>query len=193
MTPEQFITKWQANTRNEAAASKEHFLNLCELLVVPSPNSDATGATYAFEKGVTKAAGGGGWADVWKRGCFGWEYKSRGADLNKAHDQLLRYAGALENPPLLVSSDMDRIVVRTNWTNVVSETSEFRLDDLRDAAVRQRLAAMWMEPDRWRPGTTRQALTEKAAAEFAGLANRLRARGHDPQAVAHFVIPSYSR
>ena len=32
MTPEQFITKWQANTRNEAAASKEHFLNLCELL-----------------------------------------------------------------------------------------------------------------------------------------------------------------
>ena len=68
MTPEQFITKWQVNTRNEAAASKEHFLNLCELLGVPSPNSDATGATYAFEKGVTKAAGGGGWADVWKRG-----------------------------------------------------------------------------------------------------------------------------
>ena len=152
------------------------------------PNSGATGATYAFEKGVTKAAGGGGWADVWRRGCFGWEYKSRGADLNKAHDQLLRYAGALENPPLLVSSDMDRIVVRTNWTNVVSETSEFRLEDLRDAAVRQRLAAMWTEPDRWRPGTTRQALTEKAAGEFAGLANRLRARGHDPQAVAHFVI-----
>lgn len=188
MTPEQFIAKWQANTRNEAAASKEHFLNLCDLLGAPSPNSDATGATYAFEKGVTKAAGGGGWADVWKRGCFGWEYKSRGADLNKAHDQLLRYAGALENPPLLVSSDMDRIVVRTNWTNVVSETSEFRLEDLRDAAVRQRLAAMWTEPDRWRPGTTRQALTEKAAGEFADLANRLRARGHDPQAVAHFVI-----
>ncbi len=41
MTPEQFIAKWQANTRNEAAASKEHFLNLCELLAVPSSNSDA--------------------------------------------------------------------------------------------------------------------------------------------------------
>jgi hypothetical protein len=37
------------------------------------------------------------------------------------------------------------------------------------------------------PGTTRQALTEKAAGEFAELARRLREREHDPQVVAHFV------
>ena len=35
MTPDQFITKWDANTRNEQAASKEHFLDLCALLDVP--------------------------------------------------------------------------------------------------------------------------------------------------------------
>lgn len=187
MTPEQFINKWKANTRSEAAASKEHFLDLCRLLGVPSPNSDATGATYAFEKGTTKAGGGGGWADVWRRGCFGWEYKSRGGDLEKAHDQLLRYAGALENPPLLITSDMDRIVVRTNWTNTVSERHEFSIEDLRDPAKRALLKAAWTDPERWRPTKTRQALTEEAAAEFAVLARRLRERGHDPQAVAHFV------
>ncbi len=187
MEPEQFIEKWRANTRNEAAASKEHFLDLCALLDVPTPNSDATGATYAFEKGAKKAAGGPGWADVWRRGCFGWEYKSRGGDLEAAHDQLLRYAGALENPPLLISSDMDRIVVRTNWTNAVTERHDFSLTDLRNPLVRVRLAECWTDPDHWRPATTRQALTERAAAEFAELARRLRARGHDPQTVAHFV------
>jgi len=81
MTPDAFIAKWAANTRNEAAASKEHFLDLCDLLGVPKPNSDPTGQDYAFEKGAKKAAGGGGWADVWRRDCFGWEYKSRGGDL----------------------------------------------------------------------------------------------------------------
>jgi hypothetical protein len=187
VTPESFIATWQASTRNEAAGSKPHFLDLCALLDVPTPQSDPTGATYAFEKGVRKAAGGGGWADVWKRGCFGWEYKSRGGDLEAAHDQLLRYAGALENPPLLITSDMARIIVRTNWTNAVSERHEFALEDLRDPAVRARLRACWTDPDRWRPAVTRQALTEKAAGEFAELARRLRERGNDPQAVAHFV------
>jgi hypothetical protein len=187
MTPESFITTWQANTRNEAAGSKPHFVDLCALLDVPPPHSDPTGTTYAFEKGVKKAAGDGGWADVWKRGCFGWEYKARGGDLEKAHDQLLRYAGALENPPLLITSDMERIIVRTNWTNAVSERREFGLEDLRDPAVRGLLKSCWTDPDRWRPAVTRQALTEKAAGDFAELARRLRERAHAPQTVAHFV------
>lgn len=187
MTPEEFAKKWNANTRNEQAASKEHFLNLCGILGVPTPNSDATGATYAFEKGVKKAAGTSGWADVWKQKCFGWEYKSRGMDLEKAHDQLLRYAGALENPPLLITSDMDRIIVRTNFTGEVSERHEFKPDDLKDPTVRNKLKACWTDPNRWKSGTTRQALTEQVAGEFAELAERLRKRKHNPQDVAHFV------
>ena len=94
VTPEAFIAKWDANTRNEQAASKEHFLDLCALLDVRTPNSDATGAIYAFEKGAAKAGSKTGWADVWRRGCFGWEYKSRGGDLDAAHVQLLGYASA---------------------------------------------------------------------------------------------------
>ena len=37
------------------------------------------------------------------------------------------------------------------------------------------------------PGETRQSLTERAAASFASVAQTLRERGHDRQAVAHFV------
>ncbi len=50
MTPHQFVAKWQASTRNERAAAHEHFLGLCALLGEPTPNTDATGAAYAFEK-----------------------------------------------------------------------------------------------------------------------------------------------
>ena len=43
------------------------------------------------------------------------------------------------------------------------------------------------DPERLRPGETRQTVTERAAATFAELAQSLRDRGHDPQTVAHFV------
>ena len=188
MTPQDFIRKWKANNRAERAAVQEHFIDLCALLNEPTPNMDPTGATYAFEKGATKATGGEGWADVWKRACFGWEYKGKHKDLEAAHRQLLLYAGALENPPLLITSDIERIVIRTNWTNAISARHEVTLEDLQDPAKRALLKAAFTEPDRLRPTKTRQALTEQAAADFAELARRLRARGHDPHDVAHFVI-----
>jgi hypothetical protein len=43
------------------------------------------------------------------------------------------------------------------------------------------------DPERLKPGKTRQTLTEEAAEQFASLAQRLRTRGHDPQVVAHFI------
>jgi hypothetical protein len=187
VTPTAFIAKWQASTRNERAAAQEHFLDLCALLGEPTPNTDPTGAAYAFEKGATKASGGDGWADVWRRGRFAWEYKGKHKDLNAAHRQLLQYAGALENPPLLVTCDIERIVIRTNWTNAVSERHEVRLGELADPRRLALLKAVFSDPERLRPGKTRAALTAEAGARFAELAGRLRARGHAAQAVAHFV------
>ena len=101
--------------------------------------------------------------------------------------QLRQYALALENPPLLIVSDMVRFRIRTNWTNSVSRTYEFDLDDLADAATRDLLKWAFSDPERLRPGETRQALTEQAAKSFATVAESLRERGHDPHAVAHFV------
>ena len=188
MTPDAFIAKWRASELKESAASQSHFNDLCHLLGEPTPtDADPTGEWYCFERGARKDAGGDGWADVWKRGCFAWEYKGQRANLDTAFNQLRQYALALENPPLLIVSDMARFRIRTNWTNSVSVMHEFALDDLADGATRDKLKWALSDPERLRPGETRQAVTERAAATFAELAQSLRDRGHDPQMVAHFV------
>jgi hypothetical protein len=102
LTPAEFAEKWLGNTRTERAASQEHFIDLCRMMSVPTPNeADPTGEEYAFEKGAEKTEGGDGFADVWKRGHFAWEYKGKHKDLVAAYKQLLQYREALENPPLL--------------------------------------------------------------------------------------------
>ena len=187
MTPAEFIAKWQASTRTERAACQEHFIDLCRLLDEPTPNSDPTGEDYAFEKGATRFTGQEGWADVWRRGRFAWEYKKKRGNLDAAHRQLLLYAGPLGNPPLLIVSDIARIVIRTNWTNAVTETYEIALEELTNPLRPRLLKFAFSDPEQLRPARTRQALTEEAATEFAELARRLRERGNEPQGVAHFV------
>jgi hypothetical protein len=183
-----FITKWRSADLTERAAAQSHFRDLCDLLGEEAPtDADPKGEWYAFEKGATKTTGGEGWADVWKRGCFGWEYKSRGKDLRAAFAQLQRYAPALENPPLLVVCDLARFEIHTNWTNTVSYTYAIGLDELADPRKLRLLKWALTDPEQLKPGLTRQALTEQAAAEFARLAQRLRDRGHPSQTVAHFI------
>ena len=188
MIPNEFIAKWHASELKERSAAQEHFIDLCRLLGEPTPaEADPKGDRYCFERGALKDSGGGGWADVWKRHCFAWEYKGKHANLDAAFDQLRQYALALENPPLLIVSDMRRFRIRTNWTNSVSKTHEFALDDLVDGAVRDKLKWAMSDPERLRPGETRQTLTERAARHFARLAQSLRDQGHGPEEVAHFV------
>ena len=94
-----FIAKWSASRRTERAAAQEHFIDLCRLLGEQTPNeADPTGEDYAFEKGATKTSGGQGWADVWKRGRFAWEYKGKHANLRAAYQQLLQYREGPRQP-----------------------------------------------------------------------------------------------
>ena len=187
-TVDAFIRKWRTVELKERSAAQEHFIDLCRVLGEPTPaEADPSGDFYCFERGATKTSGGEGWADVWRRGCFGWEYKGKRKNLDAAFGQLQQYALALENPPLLVVCDLDRFIVRTNWTNTVSEKHEFTIEELREPRNLQVLKWTMSEPERLRPGKTRQDLTEDAAAEFATLAQALRTRGHEPGKVAHFV------
>jgi hypothetical protein len=165
--------RWRSADLTERAAAQSHFRDLCDLLgEEPPTTADPKGEWYAFEKGATKTTSGEGWADVWKRGCFGWEYKSKGKDLRAAFAQLQRYAPALENPPLLVVCDLARFEIHTNWTNTVSHTYEIGLDELADSRKLRWLKWAFTEPDQLKPGLTRQTLTEQAAGEFARLAQR---------------------
>src|SRR5262245_48773211 len=109
MTPQEFIQKWSPSQLRERQGSQEHFIDLCRLLGQSTPaEADASGENYCFDKGAKKHGAGDGWADVWKRGHFAWEYKGKHKDLGAAYDQLLLYRESLDNPPLLIVSDMHR-------------------------------------------------------------------------------------
>ena len=188
MTPHDFLRKWRNLDLKERSASQSHFNDLCALLGVLDPvTADPKGEWFAFEKGASKTSGGEGWADVWRKGHFAWEYKGPRKDLDKAYQQLLQYSVALENPPLLIVSDMDRIRIHTNWTNTVQAVHELTLDDLLDGDKREILRLAFTDPEALKPTATRQKLTEEAAERFAALAQRLRGRGHPAETVAHFV------
>jgi len=189
MTPQQFISKWQNSVLKERAAAQAHFIDLCQMLGEPTPAEvDPTGKDFGFEVGASKTTGGNGFADVFKRGCFGWEYKGTKANLDTAFAQLQRYAIALDNPPLLIVSDIGTTIrIHTNWTNSVSKVYTISIADLLEPEKRAWLKAALSDPDALRPAKTRQELTEEVAGEFARLARSLRERGHVAEAVAHFI------
>lgn len=189
LSPTAFISKWLNSPIKERAAAQEHFLDLCRMLGEPTPaDVDPTGKDYGFEVGASKTTGGNGFADVFKRGHFGWEYKGTKANLDTAFAQLQRYAVALDNPPLLIVSDIGTTIrIHTNWTNSVSKVYEIAIADLGDPEKRGWLKSALSDPEALRPTKTRQQLTEEVAGEFAHLARSLRERGHKPEDVAHFI------
>jgi type II restriction/modification system DNA methylase subunit YeeA len=188
ITPEQFVDKWSHSKLSEKSASHQHFIDLCHLLHEPLPSDeDLDGSSYTFEKGVSKTTGRHGWADVWKRKCFGWEYKAHHKNLDEAYAQLQQYAPALENPPLLIVSDMKDIEIHTNWTNVITDIIKIKLTDLLSSDYRNKLQWAFEKPDKLRPDKTRAQITEEIANEFACIADKIRARGYNSERIAHFL------
>ncbi|MBI5934781.1 MAG: class I SAM-dependent DNA methyltransferase [Chloroflexi bacterium] len=189
LTPQDFVSKWKRAEARERQSVQEHFLDLCQLVGHDSPmQSDPKGTRFAFEMGAAKTSGGTGWADVAKLGYFGWEYKSKDADLDKAYEQLLRYRDALQNPPLLIVSDINNIIIRTNYTNLPTRAIALTLDDLLTPEGLKTLKAVFFHPDELKPRVTIESVTQEAAQKFSALANVLRKYGENPQEVAHFLI-----
>jgi len=188
MNVSEFVAKWQKVELTERSASQQHFLDLCEVLDHPKPAlDDPTGERFTFEKGAAKHGGSQGWADVWKKEFFGWEYKGKHKDLKAAYDQLLLYREALENPPLLVVCDMDRIEIHTNFTATVSKTYEIRLNDLDTPRNIEIMRNLFHEPAKLRPDATSAAITQAVAERLAQIAQALRNRGLDAMDVARFL------
>jgi type II restriction/modification system DNA methylase subunit YeeA len=189
LSPQEFVAKWRKATLKERSAAQEHFIDLCHLVGHPTPaEADPTGQTFAFEAGASKQRGGQGWADVWKKGCFAWEYKGKHKDLDQAYQQLLQYRESLLNPPLLIVSDIEQIVIHTNFTNTVKQIVRIELDDLLEPEGLAQLRAVFTKPKTFRVPQTTEQVTEEAASEFARLADLLRKYGADPQQAARFLI-----
>jgi type II restriction/modification system DNA methylase subunit YeeA len=188
MNISEFVSKWRKVELTERSASQQHFLDLCEVFEHPKPAAaDPSGETFTFEKGAAKHGGGQGWADVWKKGFFGWEYKGKHKDLDAAYDQLLRYREALENPPLLIVCDMDRFVIHTNFTATAARTHEITLDDLNTPRNIEILRNVFHEPEKLRPDATSEAITREVARRLGEVAQGLRKRGLDASEVARFL------
>lgn len=188
MNAAEFVAKWRKVELKERSAAQEHFLDLCRMLGHPTPaEADPTGESFCFEKGAEKHGGGDGFADVWKKNFFGWEYKGKHKDLDNAYNQLLLYRDALASPPLLVVCDLDRIVVHTNFTKTVSAAHEIPLEKLGEPRSLEILRAVFFDPEKLRPGKTSVAITQEAAEQFAAMAEAMRKRGLDSAEVAHFL------
>ncbi len=187
MTPVAFIKKWKKASLTERQTAQEHFIDLCSLFGHPTPSEDdPTGEHFAFEKGAAKVGGGRGFADVWKRDYFAWEYKRKNGNLDDALHQLIRYAPALESPPLQIVCDIERFRIHTAWTNTVPAKYEITLDDLADASTREVLRNVFYDPEKLRPTKTRAAVTTEAADKFSTIALRLQGRGTSEK-IAHFI------
>lgn len=196
MTPVAFKKKWARYSGKETSAYQEHFNDLCALLAHPTPAAaDPTGEeSFCFQKRVVKdeelfalqdsdrvaEESNGyrerGFADVWKRGFFAWEYKGKRKNLDAAYQQLLRYRESLLNPPLLIVCNFDRFVVRTNFNGTVQETHEFRNANIDDPHVLHLLRAVFNDPEFLKPQRTTAEVTEKLAAQIGEVARSLQER-----------------
>ena len=196
MTPAEFKRKWARYSGKETSAYQEHFNDLCVLLGEPSPAmADPTGSeSFCFQKRVIKDAElfaledtgrvaeepdderERGFADVWKKGYFAWEYKGKKKNLDAAYRQLLRYRESLLNPPLLVVCDFDRYIVRTNFNGTVQETHEFTNANIDDPQILHLLRALFTNPDFLKPQRTTNEVTEKLAQQIGEVARSLQER-----------------
>jgi hypothetical protein len=192
MSIDEFVKRWQASTLSERQAAQSHFNELCRLLGHKTPSeADPEGTFFTFEEGVQRATGGRGRADVWKRGHFAWEYKSKGESLEKAYSQLLSYRGGLDNPPLLVVCNFDEYRIYPQYPNLPGTPIVFKNSDLRRKDVRLYLDWLFHAPDKFREYLEqqikeREVFTERRAQEFAAMADVLRRR-FEPMRVARFL------
>jgi len=205
MIPSAFVKKWAASKGSERATAQEHFIDLCQLLNEKTPNeADPSGDFYAFEKGAKKLDGDG-FADVWLKGHFAWEYKGKHKDLQAAYKQVQTYREALGNPPLLVVCDIEHFEIHTNWTNTEKWIYRFRNADITsDAKVDvstvsgpapdapalsalQVLKALFEDPQRLKPQKTTDQITQDAARMFGKISDELRKWKVDDMRIARLV------
>lgn len=197
----EFVQRWKIFSQSESSGAQTHFNDLCDMLGEPHPAAaDSIGERYAFEKHVTRTRGGKGFADVWMRDHFAWEYKGKHKDLQKAYEQLNDYREDLGNPPLLVVCDLDRFEVHTNFTATSKRVYAFSLDDLNRNHVTatcplpplEVLRALFGDYNVLRPEHTDAYVTQEAAKLFSRLAERLeledRNLGASRAEVAHFLM-----
>ncbi|MBZ0298130.1 MAG: N-6 DNA methylase [Anaerolineae bacterium] len=192
-TPQQFVDSWRNTPLGERQGYQIHFLDVCRLIghEPPRPEGvDTSGHIFTFEYGVKKDTGGQGFADVFYENHFAVEYKAPGKykDLAEAYQQLLQYREKLNNPPLLVVTDIETWEIHTNWPNTEKRVYKFRHEDLAQRpSVLQQLRDLFEAPERLHPRRNTEQVTADAARVFQIIADNMRAWEAEPERIAHYL------
>jgi len=190
MTASEFKTKWSRVQGKETSIYQEHFTDLCRLLGQQTPNeADPSGKDFfCFQKHATKDAeflnldtpdgepAERGFADIWKKEHFGWEYKGKKKNLDEAFKQLQQYREDLENPPFLIVCDFDRYIIRTNFTGTVQKKYEFTNAEIDEKENWSVLLACFKNPESLKPKQTTAEVTKELAAQIGKVAKSLQER-----------------
>ncbi len=180
MTPQQFVQNWQNTALKERQSYQIHFMELCDLVEHERPTGsgiDTAGKTFAFEYGLKKDSGGQGFADVFYDGHFAIEYKAAGKykDLTEAYQQLLQYRERLNNPPLLIVTDIANWEIHTNFPNTEKKVYSFSNADIANKRPTVKLLQDIFEaPERLHPDRNTAQVTTDAAEVFRFISDDMR-------------------
>jgi hypothetical protein len=193
LSPQEFVDRWRNTELGERQSYQSHFIDICRLLNHETPSGsgiDSQGNEFVFEAGLKKNTGAQGFADVFLQKHFAIEYKGAGKykDLRAAYDQLLQYREQLQNPPLLVVTDIQNWEIHTNWPNTEKKVYSFKHEDIASRTVVQDyLRHLFYEPQRLHPRRNSEQVTADAAKAFEMIANNMRDWQAEPQRIANFL------
>lgn len=195
MTPKEFVAKWEHNPQKETAVSQSHFNDVCALVGHAPPIShDPSGRAFSFETKTVKSDGSKGFADVFYKGKFIWEYKGPHKNLKKAYRQLQLYREDLENPPLLITSDTQVIHIHTNFNNYPTQKHVVTMADIADGRGVKTLQNVFYRPESFKPQKTQQQITKASAETFIAVADamkqhqRIMGESYSAEQLAHFLV-----
>ena len=126
MTPQEFVSRWKDTDFSEQQGAQSFFNDLCGLVGHATPTAFGDKEVFTFEKQVP----GGGKADAYFDGHFVWEFKSHDKQLEQAVTQAVGYARHLKNPPLIVVSSFETILIETNFQGMELVRHDIALSDL---------------------------------------------------------------
>ena len=196
MTPEEFVAKWKGNEQKESASAKPHFLDICRLIDHKPPKEyDPDGKCFSFEHPAIKPDKSKGFADVYYCEKFVWEYKSPHKNLDNAYTQLQLYRESLHNPPLLITSDTQEIIIHTNFTGYPTVPHRITFERILKEDGVEKLRWAFFTPEKFIPEKTRQYITQATADTLLDIADQmsdhrrlLDQETYSDEQLAHFLV-----
>lgn len=193
LTVQDFVENWRGTELSERASYQAHFMDLCRFVDYETPSGsgkDSHDNIFSFEYSLKKLEGTQGFADVYLQGHFAIEYKApnKYKDLRAAYDQLLQYREQLQNPPLLIVTDIQNWEIHTNWSNTEKRVYRFTHEDiLNRSVVQDYLRHIFTDPAKLHPHRNTEQVTADAAKGFQTIADNMREWQADPERIARFL------